>query len=81
MSQTLDNEKSFSVGDFVRVIRNTHDERLPPSRMGHLVEQLIAEDYHTWSGKVVASKIPVWHVYMTNGVTLKFHEMFLEKIC
>ena len=69
--------KMFKKGDFVRVKNNTHDENMPPSRLGHIVEE-----YQTIFYNVENKRVPtgLWRVFMTNGKILKFHEMFLEKI-
>ena len=67
----------FERGDFVRVNENTHDSRLPASRMGHIVGEYKTIVHYT-------DKKPeptgIWKVFMTNGEVLRFHEMFLEKV-
>ena len=67
----------FKVGDFVRVKENTHDKQMPESRCG-----LIVSDSHPPSRLQERSEAhtSIWHLLMTNGVRLKFHEMFLEKV-
>ena len=69
--------KIFNKGDFVRVTENTHDERMPASRMGHIVDEYKTIVHYT-------DKKPeptgIWKVFMTNGEVLRFHEMFLEKV-
>ena len=67
----------FEKGDFVRVRNNTHDERMPKSRLGHVIEEYKTIVHYT-------DKKPeptgIWKVFMTNGEVLRFHEMFLEKV-
>ena len=67
----------FEKGDFVRVKENTYDERMPASRLGHVLEEYKTIVHYT-------DKKPeptgVWKVFMTNGEVLRFHEMFLEKV-
>ena len=67
----------FKVGDFVRVKENTHDKQMPESRCG-----LIVSDSHPPARLQERSEAhtSIWHLLMTNGVRLKFHEMFLEKV-
>jgi hypothetical protein len=69
----------FKVGDFVRVKDGTHNEDMPASRMGHI--QGYANGSRLYNNKGV-TVIPrdQYNVYMTNGKTLKFHEMFLELV-
>ena len=55
----------LDIGDLVRVQEGTHDERLPKGRCGLIIER---------GGECV------YKVWMTNGETLRFHEMFLEKV-
>ena len=70
-------KKTFEKGDFVRVIDGTHDDRMPATRMGHIVEQYKTIVHYT-------DKKPeptgIWKVFMTNGMVLRFHEMYLEKV-
>jgi hypothetical protein len=69
--------KTFKAGDFVRVTDGTHEERMPKSRLGHIVGEEIKEVVHyTNKGPVPTG---VWHVLMVNGYKLKIHEMFLER--
>ena len=56
----------LKVGDLVRISANTHDERMPNSRMGNIVE--------------VCSVSEFCKIYFTNGIVLRFHKMFLEKL-
>ena len=69
--------KTFEKGDFVRVIDGTHDDRMPATRMGHIVEEYKTIVHYT-------NKKPeptgIWKVFMTNGMVLRFHEMYLEKV-
>jgi len=67
----------FEIGDFVRINDRTHDERMPASRMGHIVERVHATVHYAEKGKTPTS---VYKVFMTNGVTLKFHEMYFERV-
>ena len=67
----------FKKGDLVRIIDTTHDERIPPSRMGHLIERLKAYQHYKQRQPALTN---VWMLYMTNGVVLKFHEMYLEHV-
>ena len=68
--------KNFKKGDFVRVSENTHDEDMPKSRLGHILEEYKTIVHYTNTEKTGTG---VWKVFMTNGKTLKFHEMFLEQ--
>ena len=67
----------FKVGDLVKIKEGTDDSAMPDSRMG-----LIIEEVHTATG---AGKNPnkkftaIYKLWMTNGRTLNFHEMFLVK--
>ena len=67
----------FKIGDLVRVKESTHDEKIPPSRSG-----LIVADVGSAAAvnRGVSSYTTIWQVLMTNGITLRFHEMFLEKV-
>ena len=69
----------FAIGDFVRVKEGTHQEDMPTSRMGHI--QGYANGSRLYNDKgVTVQPTDQYRVYMTNGVTLKFHEMFLELV-
>ena len=70
-------KRKFKVGDMVRVKENTHDEQMPENRCG-----LIVNDGQSPSRLHERSEAytSIWRVLMTNGVTLKFHEMFLEQV-
>jgi hypothetical protein len=59
-------KRKLNVGDLVKVADNTHDMMLPDNRTGLIVEQ--------------AEPRGAWVVYFSNGNSLMFHEMFLEKI-
>jgi len=59
-------KRKLSVGDLVKVSDNTHDMLLPDNRTGLIVEQAEARG--------------AWVIYFSNGNSLMFHEMFLEKI-
>ena len=70
---------AFKVGDFVRVKEGTHQEDMPKSRMGHI--QGYANGTRLYNNKgVTVQQRDQYFVYMTNGKTLKFHEMFLEHV-
>jgi hypothetical protein len=70
-------KRKFKVGDMVRVKENTHDAAMPENRCG-----LIVSDGQPPSRLHERSEAytSIWRVLMTNGVTLKFHEMFLESV-
>ena len=67
----------FKVGDLVRVSDKTHDEGMPGSRLGHIIGEY--NDSLTRPGRR-QPRTGAWELYMTNGVTLVFHEMFLEHV-
>ena len=69
----------FAIGDFVRVKEGTHQEDMPTSRMGHIQGYANASRLYNDKG-VTVQPTDQYKVYMTNGVTLKFHEMFLEHV-
>tara|TARA_Y100001938_G_C8084266_1_gene430973 strand:- start:2182 stop:2403 length:222 start_codon:yes stop_codon:yes gene_type:complete len=71
-------KKIFNSGDFVRIKEGTHDERMPTSRMGHLIERNITIQY--WGKDKDKRQPKQWKVLMTNGVVLRFHEMFMEHV-
>ena len=77
--KTLKATPLFKVGDFVRVKEGTWDEEMPKSRMGHIRGYAGASRLYNDKGVTV---IPTdqYNVFMTNGNTLKFHEMFLELV-
>ena len=69
----------FKIGDFVRVKKGTWTEEMPKSRMGHI--QGYANGSRLYNDKgVTVQSTDQYNVYMTNGKTLKFHEMFLELV-
>ena len=75
----LSTTPAFVVGDFVRVKPGTWDEDMPASRMGHI--QGYANGSRLYNDKgVTVQPTDQYNVYMTNGKTLKFHEMFLELV-
>ena len=77
--RTLKATPAFKVGDFVRVKEGTHQEGMPTSRMGHI--RGFANGSRRYNDKgVTVEPTDQYKVYMTNGVTLKFHEMFLELV-
>jgi hypothetical protein len=69
----------FKIGDFVRVKDGTHQEDMPATRMGHVVDYAGASRLYNDKGVTVMPR-DQYYVYMTNGTTLKFHEMFLELV-
>lgn len=69
--------KKFKVGDLVRVCEKTHDANMPKSRLGHIIGDYRANVHYTNKAPV---KTGAWELFMTNGVTLIFHEMFLEHV-
>jgi hypothetical protein len=77
--KTLKTTPEFKVGDFVRVKPGTWDEDMPASRMGHVVDYAGASRLYNDKGVTVIPR-DQYKVYMTNGKTLKFHEMFLELV-
>ena len=80
MKQTkLKTPPAFKIGDFVRVKEGTWDEDMPKSRMGH-VQGYANGSRHYHSKGVTVQPTDQYRVYMTNGKTLKFHEMFLEHV-
>ena len=70
-------QKTFNVGDLVRVKETTHDDQMPESRCGMLIEPLHATVHYS---SREPEKTNVWIVLMTNGVSLKFHSMYLEPL-
>ena len=68
-------KKIFKKGDFVRIDERTHDDRMPHSRMGHLIEPVSATVHYSDREPVTTQ---IWSVYMTNGERLRFHEMYME---
>ena len=69
----------FKVGDFVRVKDGTHQAGMPVTRMGHV--QGCANGSRLYNDKgVTVQQTDQYYIYMTNGTTLKFHEMFLELV-
>ena len=67
----------FKKGDFVRVKDTTHDSRMPATRLGHILDEYITIVHYTDKKPVPTES---WMVFMTNGVVLRFHEMFLEHV-
>jgi hypothetical protein len=61
-------KKKFTVGMLVRVKENTHDEMMPNNRIGLIVS--CANGQYTNE----------WNILMSNGKTIKFHDMFLENV-
>ena len=77
--KTLKATPQFKVGDFVRIKDGTHSEDMPTSRMGHIQGYAGASRLYNDKGVTVVPR-DQYNVYMTNGNTLKFHEMFLELV-
>jgi hypothetical protein len=69
----------FKIGDFVRVKEGTHQEGMPTSRMGHIKGYANGTRLYNDKG-VTVTPTDQYNVYMTNGKTFKFHEMFLELV-
>ena len=69
----------FKVGDFVRIKDGTHSEDMPASRMGHIAGYANGSRLYNDKG-VTVTPTDQYNVYLTNGNTLKFHEMFLELV-
>jgi hypothetical protein len=65
----------LKVGDLVVITEGTHDERMPPSRTGLIVE---AVREPAWNEDRFS--VGIFRVMMTNGELLRFHEMFLKKV-
>jgi hypothetical protein len=77
--KTLKATPQFKVGDFVRIKQGTDYDRMPTSRMGHIRGYANGSRLYNDKG-VSVQPTDQYNVYMTNGVTLKFHEMFLELV-
>jgi hypothetical protein len=77
--KTLSSTPAFVIGDFVRVKDGTHQEGMPKSRMGHVQSYASSTRLYNQKGVTVSHR-DQYYVFMTNGVTLKFHEMFLEHV-
>ena len=69
--------KTFKEGDFVRVTEGTHQDGMPPSRMGHIYKEYKAIVHYTNEKPVPTG---IWKIFMTNGKVMNFHEMFLERM-
>ena len=77
--KTLSATPAFAIGDFVRVKEGTDQEDIPTSRMGHIQSYASSTRLYNQKGVTVSHR-DQYYVYMTNGKTLKFHEMFLELV-
>ena len=77
--KTLKSTPQFNRGDFVRIKEGTHQEGMPASRMGHIASFANGSRHYHAKG-VTVQQTDQYYVYMTNGKTLKFHEMFLELV-
>lgn len=69
--------RTFKVGDFVRVVGNVHDDSMPTSRMGHLLEAIQSSVHYN---NRELEQTDVWVILMTNGKKLQFHKMYLEHV-
>jgi hypothetical protein len=78
-TKTLSTTPEFVIGDFVRVKEGTDQEGMPKSRMGHIQSYASSTRLYNQKGVTVSHR-DQYYVFMTNGVTLKFHEMFLEHV-
>jgi hypothetical protein len=67
-------KQKFKTGDLVRIKENTHDSSLPENRLGLIVERLDRFE----QDRLQPSYTHIWVIMMTNGKSLRFHEMFLE---
>jgi hypothetical protein len=65
----------FKTGDLVRVLQGTDDARMPKNRCGLVIE---AACDPAWNDE--SFPVGIYKLWMTNGETLRFHEMFLERI-
>mgnify|MGYP007063538462 CR=1 FL=1 len=65
----------FKIGDLVRVKEGTDDVAMPNSRMGLIIEEVLPPSQPNRTGFT-----SIWRIWMTDGSTLKFHEMFLEHV-
>jgi hypothetical protein len=70
-------KQEFQIGDLVRIKESTHDRNLPENRLGLIVKKL-SEPMVEGSGIGSRTYTYIWVVMMTNGKSLRFHEMFLE---
>ena len=77
--KTLSSTPAFVIGDFVRVKEGTDQEGMPKSRMGHVQDYASSTRLYNDKG-VTGAHRDQYFVFMTNGKTLKFHEMFLEHV-
>ena len=67
----------FKIGDLVMVKEGTHDEKMPDNRIGLIVEEVRKP---TGPGGDPGVKFTaIYKLCMSNGITLNFHEMFLER--
>jgi len=78
----------FKKGDFVRIKDNTHHPNMPASRMGHLMTQEPSSmaswlsEYGSADHRLLQQNTvsEIWNIHMTNGRSLKIHQMFLEHV-
>ena len=76
MGQKMMN-KTFKTGDFVRISDKTHEDSMPPSRLGHIIGEYKTIVHYTDKKPVDTG---IWKVFMANGNILRIHEMFLEHV-
>ena len=69
--------KVFKAGDFIRVNEMTHEDSIPSSRLGHILEEYKTIVHYT---DKKPQNTGIWKVFMTNGRILRIHEMFLEHV-
>jgi hypothetical protein len=70
-------KKTFKKGDFVRIIEKTHQDDMPASRLGHIIEEYKTIVHYT---DTKPEPTGIWKVFMANGKVMRFHEMFLEHV-
>lgn len=69
--------KTFKKGDFVRISEKTHEDAIPRSRLGHILEEYKTIIHYT---DKEPNPTGIWKVFMANGHILRIHEMFLEHV-
>jgi len=70
-------KRKFNIGDLVCVKEGTEDDSMPDGRMGLIIEEV---ERPPGAGSDPRRKFTcIYKLWMTNGKTLTFHEMFLEK--
>ncbi len=71
---------NINVGDLVYVLEGTNDIHMPANRCGVVGEKIIDPLYVERTPPPPARATFAYKLYMTNGHTLKFHEMSVQKI-